>query len=177
MCSFVDLTNVPEGGFTASEDIRCYKVLAKTRQGIYSPIMGKYYGIGQTYSVPNIVVNQQKMCCVFEFVKRKWIRKTYTSENDPLIVNYPNVKLDDGKTLVLGFEKTNLQRTGTGFYSYTSYLNNSMEFFANCVVEDGLLTVLARCVIPKGSRYYVSDDCGTYISNSLKVEEIIKKLN
>ena len=33
--------------------------------------------------------------------------------------------------------------------------------------------VTARCTIPKGSRYYVSDDATTFVSNFLQFNEII----
>ena len=71
---------------------------------------------------------------------------------------------------------TNLVKTECGFYSYTRYMNERMlkSIERNSGWYDCKnILVIGRFIIPKGSRYYVSDDANVYVSERIKFDGVV----
>lgn len=172
MCSLMDMTNVPRGGFTAREDITCYKVLRKKdfdtcwfgayRRGApYISGESVRSGMGVTGGVLEVGV----------FSKRKSVwGKRYVPEPDmPLLKRRKDISVSQARP------RPEMTYSGAGIYSYTYYMNEAMEATVDHMREwhkKDLLAV-ARCVIPAGSRYYVSASGMVFVSDTLRVDEFI----
>ena len=63
-----------------------------------------------------------------------------------------------------------------GFYSYTRFMNSQMKESSENLWIGRMPIYAARYIIPKGSRYYVSDDANVYVSDTLVLDDIIMKL-
>lgn len=170
MCSLIDTTNVPEGGFTAEEDILCYKILVKPRfecENLKSHYFDHAYAIGRQYVSPAKI--EENPMFLGHFMKKKMLAAVYMESLDAENFKYPgflNVEI------IGDVRKTDLHASCGGFHSYTRYMNGDMRCEMRCRSEN---LVAVRCRIPKGSSYYVSDDGMTYVSDSIVIDSIVKK--
>ena len=174
---YFDKTTHPNGGFTASEDIRCYKILGYFDNQFMSPYNTKTkWSVNEVKSENINVVNEN-------VVRTTYLKNRY-------FVTMEKTKLDFERLLVFLKDReyysnkqvqqiaksatlTNLLKIEDGLYSFSNYMNCEMEKTLNHlkIYSDALVT--ARCTIPKGSRYYVSDDATTFVSDFLQFDEII----
>lgn len=173
MCEVIDTTNVPETGFVADGDILCYKILAKpiikTDFDWMSIVYGMKYSSGQTY--------RSLMCA-----RRAGVYRVCTKDIDGNI-RFALVSDDSLQEMIgIGCVVGNPVIVGDaiscgGFHSYTRYMNEKMKF--DCKVYGNWRTVhtkgveVVRCRIPAGSAYFVSENCGAYISDTIVMEEAV----
>lgn len=169
MCSYIDLTNVPEGGFTASEDIVCYKVLKRNNNCLESPVTKFCYKIGKTVKKCQIVLSDKKVLNTVVYrLREKTLYKLLLTENHYLFSTTNLMKF-------VGIKDSGLAETTTGYYSFTGYMNGEMKRLVKIMLDVWDCPIVVRCTIPKGSKYYVSDNSETFVSNQLKVEHIVNE--
>lgn len=178
MCLFFDKTIAPKDGYIADKDITCYKVLSQEMTYKWpempsiwvSPMHGDYeWKINEE---KKSYLNIDTKCRVYNVRAHKYLGsdKTYkvaNTEEDWLVPDKtaePEMVLDP-----------NLGRITQGLHSFTTYGNNKlgwMTVFASTYRTCGIF----RAIIPKGSRYFVSDDCTEYASDRLKLIELVEKI-
>lgn len=172
MCSYIDMTNVPEGGFTADEDIVCYKVMEQRPGAGFMLSLHKEFGYlaGETY-VSGVAAPGRRVSRRCRYNKHtnslSWV--TCAEKRLPC-----EITVCDSRYSVVGNDvRTGLSMSAAGTYSYTHYMNGEMVDemrIAECV---GANPVVVRCRIPRGSRYYVSDDGMTYVSDMITIDRIV----
>ena len=171
MCSYVDLTNVPEGGFTADKDITCYKVLVRRNNCLESPIINFCYEIGKAVPKCQVVLSGRKVLDTVSYrLITKSLEKLLLVETSYLFSYTNYIKF-------IGIKDSGLSETITGYYSFTGYMNEEMERLVKNTLHECHCPIVVRCTIPKGSRYYVADNSETFISDQLKVECIVKEFD
>lgn len=173
MCEIIDTTNVPETGFVADRDIPCYKIMAspmtETDFDWKSVVYGREYSSGQTYrsAVGARRVRVYRICTKDMHGN---IRFVLGSENllrdmleDGCVVGEPEMVAD--------------AISCRGFHSYTHYMNEKMKFdckvYGNRRISNMKGVEVVRCKIPAGSAYFVSENCMTYISDTIVTEEAV----
>lgn len=166
MCSYIDMSNVPDRGFLADEDITCYKVMRRNQgDGIVSIYKGFGYETGKTYRSllfkpgGRVVRN-----CIVSSVSGNltWLYVIIAGG----IINH--------RYKHIGYEvQTGLSASSEGIYSYTGYMNGDMDYEVKMLRSFNVEAVVVRCTIPKGSRYYVSDDGETYVSDNITIDAVI----
>ena len=144
--------------YVADEDIVCYKIVFKTEhfgEVVYvSSWYGKIYREGCWYKedVASIVSNEKvEIVWMYAPVYDCWLQESVT------------VGYDDGYICV----------TGSGFYSYTHFMDGSMCEHLRDIVNRGEKPSFARCRIPKGAIYCVSDNGETFVSDKIVFEKVL----
>lgn len=171
MCSYVDLTNVPKDGFTADKDITCYKVLVRRNNCLESPFVNFCYEIGKAVPKCQVVLSDKKVLDTVLYCPiTKSLNKFLLVENFYLFSYKNYIKF-------IGVKDSGLSETITGYYSFTGYMNEEMERLVKHTWHQCNYPIVVRCIIPKGSRYYVADNSETFISDQLKVECIVKEFD
>lgn len=176
MCSYVDLTNVPEGGFTANEKIRCYKVLVLDTwyNTMVSPIVNREYRVGEKHK--NAYGVRLERSTASQFYIYNNALKIF--ENGIFDINSYFIKNQIDKGLVITQNtKVKLNITAEGFYTYTHYMCWEMERDITSELFWDKTVFVVECEIPKGSRYYVSDNSETFVSNKLNIKRVAAQFN
>lgn len=178
MCMIFDRDTHPQGGYTASEDIVCYKVLTKDFYGNYCSIYNYYvWKLGRTYQ-EHICVVPNGVYEIVDFWKDVCIRETqYVSKQEYATLENNVRYLESFQEYVIKNDVRVYEDLGiiqNGFYSYTRYMNCEMEKMLKrgnsfCIEPH----YVCKFVIPKGSRYYVSNDTNVYVSNALRFVGIV----
>lgn len=75
----------------------------------------------------------------------------------------------------VGIKDSGLAETTTGYYSFTGYMNGEMKELVKSMLNMLDCPIVVRCIIPKGGKYYVSDNSETFVSNQLKLERIVNE--
>jgi hypothetical protein len=149
--------------YVADRDLVCYKVMLEKGEDLKSLHQVYEYKIGWEYRVEGF----EYRCCmtnniIYEVWNRNFSpfagwRKIYTT--------FPN--------LYYNGIWTDLCYTRCGFYSYTYYGSERMEFDSEVVSEvygsDRIRFV--RCRIPEGSKYMVSDNGEVFISERIVIDD------
>ena len=174
MCLIYDKSTTPVDGWKADRDIVCYKVLKKNFYGDWvSPVFNRFqWKEGETKKSP-IVVEKKKQWYyawfLFGWGKNPIWTKYYASSLDPN--DYFDVIR---KEYIPAPEFGSI---GSGLYSYSSYMNEEMKNWFEAIKSSAFSystnVAVARCVIPEGATYYVSDDAQAFVSDMLRVEEIV----
>ena len=183
MCLYFDKTIAPENGYIADKDITCYKVLAQEmtyRNGKWPDIMSSIW-VSPMHSDYEWKINDEKKsylninthCRIYNVRTHKWlgsdaIYKVTNTESDWLDPNRaiePEMVLDPD----LGCIKQ-------GLYSFTTYGNDKVGWWTTILATSNITCGIFRAIIPKGSRYFVSNDCTTYVSDRLKLIELVEKI-
>lgn len=173
---YFDKDTHPIHGFTANEDICCYKILGYFDNQFMSPYNTKTkWSVNEVKSENINVVNENVVRITY--LKNRYFVTVEQTELDleqllALEVRkyYPKKQIQQiAKAATL----TNLLKIEDGLYSFSNYMNCEMEKTIKHlkIYSDSLVT--ARCTIPKGSRYYVSDDATTFVSDFLQLDKII----
>ena len=174
MCLIYDKSTTPIGGWKADRDIVCYKVLKKNYYGEWaSPIFNQFqWKEGETKKSP-IVVEEKKQW-YFAWWLCGWGK-------NPIWTKYYASSLDPNDYLhVIRKEcipAPEMGSVGSGLYSYSSYMNKEMKTWFETIKSStfrySTSVAVARCVIPEGATYYVSDEAQVFVSDTLRIEEIV----
>ena len=184
MCMYFDKDSQPVKGYMANEDIVCYKLLLCIDNEFVSP----YYrhtkwNVGETkHSEVNVLKDEiVKVSCknsngytvsfhesknVLETEYRRGIYGSYGRRNN----------LQNSET------PTSLCKIENGIYSFSNYMNCCMRTEVKrqerwAKHSSPRKFAVARCVIPKGSRYYVNRHATKFVSNALRVDGIVEYIN
>lgn len=167
---YFDKTTHPNGGFTASEDIVCYKVLRERWGNYASPFYSdKTWKVGELCKTE---IKEEK-CGVIKLTyfynQRKCWRTALISEKEHKAniegkIYSTYAKIESKKVYGLGIIEN-------GFYCCASFMN----FFMRNFLDNMMLTpyYIGRFTIPKGSRYYVGDDAITIVSDTLRFDGVV----
>lgn len=174
MCLIYDKSTTPVGGWKADRDIVCYKLLKKNYYGVWaSPVFNQVCWKEEETKKSPIVVEEKK-----QWYYAWWL---FGWDKNPLWTKYYASTLDTDDYLhaihVEHVPAPEIGSIGSGLYSYSSYMNNEMKnWFEAIRYSTGRYNTsvgVARCVIPKGATYYVADDAQVFVSDTLRVEEIV----
>jgi hypothetical protein len=170
MCEYID-EKTPIHGFAANGDIVCYKLIIAHPYAYCCYVSSICYAhvwyAGQTYKTDLKYHSEYPVyeCIGYNQTTKMWER--WNTENGS------PYRSEDIRT----FLRTDLARTGKGFYSYSRYMSERMEkdavHYKEYIRSTPNILVIGRFVIPKGSRYYVNDDASVYISNALRFDGIV----
>lgn len=174
MCLIYNKENSPVG-YVADKDITCYKILkyciykgkgSDITARLTSPFYNNlYWQIGDEKTA---YINLNPLDDVYIIRREKWkgndsLAATWTGNP-----NYIGWKRNIGRGW--GGEMTldpSLGCITNGLHSFTGYMNGRM---INLLYSGLQYTYpIFRCVIPKGSHYYVSDDAQSYVSDRLRL--------
>lgn len=154
----------------AKEDILCYKILVKPKfkcENLKSHYFGKSYETGREYS--SLVMFDENPVFFAYVIYNHRLVPAYVESSSSERLEYPGYLRAE---IVGNARLTGLRTTCGGFHSYTRYMNGEMRNEARGSLER---LVAVRCRIPKGSRYYVSDDGMTYVSDKIVIDSIVEK--
>ncbi len=150
--------------YVADDDIVCYKIVFKTEhfgEVVYvSSWYDQIYREGCRYKKDDAsIVSNEKAEIV-------WM---YAPVYDCWLQGRVTVGYDLGSTIDDGY----LRVTGSGFYSYTHFMDGSMCEHLCDMVRRGEKPSLARCRIPKGARYCVTDNGETFVSDKIVFDKVL----
>lgn len=166
MCQYFDVTTCPEGGFVADRDIVCYKVL---RYSMSTDTARSPFFSSETWSVGDVRESRVRVDRVginegFVFCRR-WGRYRENAIGDGTSGSF-HFRYDVRKNPDIGIIEE-------GLHSYSGYMNGEMEELLGTIggmLNATVLWMIFRCAIPEGSRYYVSDSAGVFVSDALRVD-------
>lgn len=174
--------------YTADRDITCYKLVmddfwtCRGKQISYLPAVqctsnrGSLirYKEGEEYF-------EKRFCLSWDRVLEGWSfdLKAYSwkcgiyAEQSVLLLKNRSEPYRNKLWFIKDEPLENLYTTHYGFYSYTYYMNGKMEHNANWLTRFPGTYRVARCKIPAGAEYYVSDNGETFISNKIVFEKAL----
>lgn len=148
--------------YVADRDLVCYKVMIE-KGNILESIYREYeYKIGREYCINGFEYG----CLADDAIYEVWYKppSLFTGWVKKYTV-YPSIY----KNVI----STDLRYTCCGFYSYTYYGNGRMEFDSELVskINESDKFKCARCRIPKGSKYMVSDNGEVFVSERIVIDD------
>lgn len=163
MCSFVNLENCPEGGYTAEAAILCYKVLLlySADGSWHSPYFNTLWRSGGVVSAPLGLMPGD----VYE--------SYFMSGGCWHVMKDTGDRFDGwhGDVLV-----ENVRKATSGLYAFTRYMNRGMSELVKSLMlaADGFPRVagLFRCTVPAGSRYYIDEDSEVIIASMMRADAV-----
>lgn len=176
--SFVfDTTNLPFDGYVADKDITCYKIIIQDKYKVWCSLVYKAisWKKGQERETtlgwdPGFV----RLCKWYSPFDTVWHNEEYSpryvKNNYWFFERFQNTYVDC----------KNLRMSRDGFYSFTHFMNGEMRRMFDDTIKSrtwDFPVAACRFVIPKGSRYFVSDDGMQYTSERIRFEDfcIIQK--
>jgi hypothetical protein len=176
MCELIDKNTNPIGGYTAENDIVCYKILTVNDDAGGFPqslLFCQMWKTGTLYSTDLVCGRDLPVYESIQYYKiwDKWIRKT---------VYHPHAA---GSRILSTYSLTDFAVTKSGFYSYSGYMNGRMredvryygkEIYKKSKLGSLNLMSIGRFTIPKGGKYYVNDDASVYVSDRLRLDGTVK---
>ena len=166
--------------YVADEDIICYKTVKNSGlPGAYRPAVNVsnfcyIEGVRYVEGGFNITGSDE--------VRECWVRNGADSHIEGRGMWFHNVyKVGNLEYFREYFTKdewvfedreTDYCMTNKGFYSYTHFMNGRVtsDVFRNC---GWIPCVVARCIIPKGARYCVSDDGEVFVSDEIVFDKVL----
>ena len=143
---------------TAKKDLVVYKILYKPIDGgcfYLSPFMHMEYEFGKTYTVPELVIKPWEC----DSIKRDAVYDgLHSYSKDCLVVKY-DIRIAVG--------------TMKSLITKTKFFNAKQSYFNEVAITGDLFNpAIVKCIIPKGTEYYIND-VGEIVSFSLKpIEEL-----
>lgn len=150
--------------YVADRDLVCYKIVVEKEGQLMSTHQGYKYKIGQEYCVESFEYNCLNDAVMYEV----WYKSL-----SPFAGWVKEHTLFPGIYLYSDIIKTDLRSTNCGFYSYTYYGNDRMEYDCELVSKfyGPAMVKIVRCRIPKGSKYMVNDDGEVFISERIVIDD------
>lgn len=160
--------------YVADEDIICYKLVIKTGiPGAYKPGVN----VSNLRYIEGVRYREDR----FNIIGSDTLRECWTYSSEGGGMWYYRKDLSVGTIeyyrkhftkWVIDDRETDCCMTNKGFYSYTYFMNGRMSsdifWYRSCITY-----VVARCRIPKGARYCVSDDGEVFVSDEIVFEEVL----
>jgi hypothetical protein len=199
--------NNPKGPFIAEEDVVCYKNIVKTvsekelAKAMDNLNSVKFSGVIDGVEVSGLLVKDNER---FYFFQNKcdgnkptsfWTighDYKYSWELDITVLSV-NIILSDSSVIVISADtymtpyQSAIVEIGNLYESEIEFEGNNIEKalhsfvdIVNCITKRHRLDITVKCIIPKGSTYYIGDfssaynNNNSYASNQLKYLEIIE---
>lgn len=149
--------------YVADRDLVCYKIVVEKEGQLMSSHQGHEYEIGREYCVRGFEYN----CLNDDYVIYEVWNKSLSAFAGwgKYYTIYPS--------LYINRIETDLRHTRCGFYSYTYYGNERMEFDCELVSKfyGSDMIKIVRCRIPEGSKYMVSENGEVFISERIVIDD------
>jgi len=174
--------------YVADRDITCYKLVMDDfwnrcgKQISYLPaVQGNKAGGNKIRYYEGEEYTEKRFCLSWDRVLEGWTfdLKTYSwkcgiyAEQSVFLVKDRVEPCRNKLWFIKNEPLEDLHITHYGFYSYTYYMNGKMEDNAKWLTKFAGTYRVARCKIPAGAEYYVSDNGETFISNRLIFEKAL----
>lgn len=175
--------------YTADRDITCYKLVMDDfwnydggKHISYLPaVQGNKAGGNKIRYYEGEEYTEKRFCLSWDKVLEGWTfdLKTYSwkygiySEQSVYAVKDKVEPCRNKLWFIKNEPLEDLHITHYGFYSYSYFMNGKMEDNAKWLTKFPGIYRVARCKIPAGAEYYVSDNGEAFISNKIVFEKAL----